>query len=112
MLTQAAAEGNELAREVLGHAHEALGWAIAQTITLLAPEVVVVGGGVSLAGEQLFFAPLRKQVERYVFPPLAESYEIRPAELGELVVVQGALALAAAAEVQEAPAKPSKSKRA
>lgn len=112
MLMQAAAEGNELAREVVEHAHEALGWAIAQTITLLAPEVIVVGGGVSLAGEQLFFAPLRKQVERYVFPPLAGSYEIRPAQLGELVVVHGALALAAAAAAKPAAKKEAKSKRA
>ena len=97
MVMQAASEGNELAREVLAHAHEALGWAIAQTITLLAPEVIVVGGGVSLAGEQLFFEPLKAQVARYVFPPLAESYAIRPAELGEEVVLHGALALAAAA---------------
>ena len=64
-------------------------------ITLLAPEVVVVGGGVSLLGEELFFAPLRDAVRRYVFPPLAESYEIVPAALGEWVVVHGAIALAA-----------------
>jgi glucokinase len=94
MVAQAAADGNEIAREVLDHATQALGWAIAQVITLLAPQVIVVGGGVSLSGEQ-FFAPLREQVARYVFPPLAGSYEIVPATLGELVVVHGALALAA-----------------
>jgi glucokinase len=94
MIAQAAAEGNEVAREVLQHAVQVLGWAIAQVITLLAPEVVVVGGGVSLIGEQFFFAPLRSEVNRYVFPPLADSYELVPAELGELVVVHGAIALA------------------
>lgn len=94
MVAQAAAEGNEIAREVLDHATQALGWAIAQVITLLAPEVIVVGGGVSLSGEQ-FFTPLRQQTARYVFPPLAGAYEIVPAVLGEEVVVQGALALAA-----------------
>ena len=96
MVAQAASEGNEVAREVLAHSVQALGWAVAQVITLLAPEVVVVGGGVSLMGEQLFFAPLRVEVERYVFPPLAGSYRIAPAALGELVVVYGAVALAAA----------------
>lgn len=94
-VAQAAAEGNEIARQVLDHACQALGWAIAQTITLVAPEVVVVGGGVSLAGEQFFFAPLRAEVARYVFPPLAGSYQLVPAALGELVVVHGAIALAA-----------------
>ena len=95
MVAQAAAEGNEVAKEVLDHACQALGWALAQVITLLAPEVVVVGGGVSLMGEQLFFSPLRAEVERYVFPPLVGSYRLSPAALGELVVVHGAVALAA-----------------
>ena len=95
MIAQAAAEGNEVARDMLDHAIAVLGWAIAQVITLVAPEVVVVGGGVSLIGEQLFFTPLRKQVNQYVFPPLTDSYQIAPAQLGDLAVVHGALALAA-----------------
>ena len=94
IVSQAAGDGNEIARAVLEHACQVLGWAIAQTITLLAPEVIVVGGGVSLIGEQLFFAPLRSAVAQYVFPPLKESYRIVPASLGEWVVVHGALALA------------------
>jgi glucokinase len=95
LVAQAAAEGNAIAAEVLEHACQALGWAIAQTITLVAPEVVVVGGGVSLIGEQFFFAPLRAEVGRYVFPPLAGSFRLVPAALGELAVVHGALAIAA-----------------
>ena len=96
LVGQAAADGNQLAVEVLNRSCLVLGWAVAQMITLLAPEVVVVGGGVSLLGEELFFAPLRDAVRRYVFPPLVESYEIVPAALGEWVVVHGAIALAAA----------------
>jgi glucokinase len=93
-VARAADEGNQLAVDVLRHATDVLGWAIAQVITLLAPEVVVVGGGVSLMGESLFFAPLREAVARYVFPTLAEAYRIVPAALGESVVVHGAVALA------------------
>jgi glucokinase len=99
-VAQAAAEGNAIAAEVLDHACQALGWAIAQAITLVAPEVVVVGGGVSLIGEQFFFAPLRAEVERYVFPPLAGSYRVVPAALGELAVVHGAVAIAAEADMR------------
>ncbi len=95
VVAQAAADGNEIAREVLDHACQALGWGIAQVVTLLAPEVIVVGGGVSLIGEHLFFQPLRAEVARYVFPPLAGSYRVVPAALGELAVVHGAIALAA-----------------
>lgn len=94
-VAQSAAEGNEIACEVMDHACQVLGWAIAQVITLVAPEVVVVGGGVSLIGEPFFFAPLRSEVARYVFPPLAGSFRLVPAALGELAVVHGAVALAA-----------------
>lgn len=97
MVADAAQKGNALARLTLERSTQTLGWAIAQVITLLAPETVVVGGGVSLMGEQLFFQPLRSRVAQYVFPPLANAYEIVPAQLGEFVVVYGALALASSA---------------
>ena len=95
MVAEAAAAGNELAVEVFRRACEAFGWALGQVITLLGPNVVVVGGGVALAGEKLFFTPLRRAVERYVFPPLRGAYNLLPAALDEQVVVHGALAIAA-----------------
>jgi glucokinase len=105
LVAEAARGGNHLARRVMQRATTAIGWGIAQAITLLAPQVVVVGGGVSLAGEDLFFGPLREAAARYVFPPLAGSYRIVPALLGEDVVLYGALALAAAgsARVEQRP---------
>jgi len=95
MVADAAAAGNRLAEEVLAESLRALGWGIAQMITLLAPSVVIIGGGVSLAGEERFFAPVREHVRRYVFPPLGDTFSIVPAQLGEEVVVHGVLALAA-----------------
>jgi glucokinase len=95
IIATAAQQGNRLAREAFHRAIQAFGWALAQVVTLLAPNVVVVGGGVSLVGEDLFFRPLRVQVRRYVFPPLGDAFEIVPAALGEEVVVHGVLALAA-----------------
>lgn len=94
IVAQAATQGNLLACEVFSRACRAYGWAVAQVITLLAPEVVVIGGGVSLAGEALFLGPLRKEVDRYVFPPLRGTFQIVPAILGEEVVLHGALAIA------------------
>ena len=94
-VAELAAAGNPIARTALATATITLGWAIAQVIAITAAETVVVGGGVSLMGEELFFRPLRSEVARYVFPPLAEAYQIVPAALGESVVVHGALALAA-----------------
>jgi glucokinase len=94
-VADAALSGNDLAQQALDQACRVLGWAIAQAVTLVAPEVVVVGGGVSLIGEERFFDPVRRYAQRYVFPPLADAFQIVPAALGEEVVVHGALALAA-----------------
>ncbi len=93
----AARGGNTIALAVFEEACQVLGWAIAQVVTLTAPELVVVGGGVSLSGDEIFFEPLRRFSRSYVFPPLVDSYEIAPAGLGEEVVTHGALALAAGA---------------
>jgi glucokinase len=95
IIAEAAKAGNRLAAAEFDRACRTIGWALAQVITVLAPSVVVMGGGVSLVGEELFFSPLRRYVAQYVFPALLGTYEIVPAALGEEVVVYGALALAA-----------------
>jgi glucokinase len=89
-----AAAGDTLANQVLAHALDALADAICAVIVLVCPQRMVIGGGVSLMGEQLFFQPLRRRVAERVFAPFAGLTEIVPASLGEAVVVHGALALA------------------
>jgi len=95
VIAEEAAAGNPLAISAMDRACQALGWAIAQVITLVAVEAVIVGGGVSMAREKVFFRPLRRAVAAYVFPPLRDSYEILAPRLGEEVVVHGAVAMAA-----------------
>jgi glucokinase len=90
----AARAGDAVATSILSRAHSAIAFALVQAITLLAPRRIVLGGGVSLIGEEGWIAPIRRLVERDVFPPFRSSFEIVPATLGEEVVVQGALALA------------------
>jgi glucokinase len=97
-VSDAARLGDWRALHTLARAHRAMGWAIAQVVTLVAPEVIVLGGGVSLIGEAHWLAPIRWYAEKFAFPPLAGSYQIVPARLGEEVVVHGALALAATKE--------------
>jgi len=89
----AARAGDPLAMRVLGHALDALADAICAVIVLVCPRRFVIGGGVSLMGDQLF-GPLHQRIAVRVFPPFAGLTEIVPAALGELVVVHGALALA------------------
>jgi glucokinase len=83
-----------LARSILDDAIAALAEAVCHVVTLLCPRRIVIGGGVSLMGEERFFAPLRKAVVQREFAPFAGLTYIVPAALGEEVVVHGALALA------------------
>ncbi len=93
-IAEAALAGNPLAREAFDRSARTFGWAVAQAVTLIAPNLVVLGGGVSLADESLFLRPVREYVARYVFPPFADRFEIVLAQLGEEVVVHGAICAA------------------
>ncbi|MFO0899193.1 MAG: ROK family protein [Pirellulales bacterium] len=97
-IAAAAERGDPLAARVIDQATRALGWAIAQAVTLMNPGVVVIGGGVSQASEALWWTPLRARVKEYAFPPFADEIRLAPAALGEEVVVHGAVALARQAE--------------
>jgi len=90
----AAAAGYDGAWSILYRAWNALAEGICQVIALVSPRRIVIGGGVSLMGEEVLFEPLRKAVAERVFKPFADCYDIVPAALGEEVVVHGALALA------------------
>lgn len=97
LIAQAAATGDPVSQEILNEAIDVLGWAIGQAVTLINPARVVVGGGVSLIGEEQFFAPLRSAVRRWTFPPFVSQADVVAAALGEEVVIHGALALARSA---------------
>ena len=96
IIAEAAEAGNRLAQRAFDRACQAYGWGIAQMITLIAPDAVVIGGGVSLVADELLMLPLGDHVNRYVFPPLEGTFQILRAELGETMVVHGVLAMAAA----------------
>ena len=90
----AAAAGDPTAVRLVDEAVQALAEGVCTVIKLLCPRRIVIGGGVSLAGEGLVFEPLRRYVAERGFAAFAGLTDIVPAALGEAVVVHGALALA------------------
>lgn len=94
MVVEAAQTGESVACQLLDEAVQALAEGICSVVKLLCPRRVVIGGGVSLAGDDLFFKPLRRYVAERGFAAFAGLTDIMPAQLGETVVVHGALALA------------------
>ena len=93
-IVEQAEEGDLIAPSVIQGATQALAEGICTVIKLLCPRRVIIGGGVSLMGDDLFFEPIRKYVAERGFKPFAGLTDIVPAALGEEVVVHGALALA------------------
>jgi glucokinase len=85
----AAHDGDELALEVVGDTARFLGAGISNLLNIFNPEVVVVCGGVTQAGDRLF-VPLRREVARRAFKPAVAVCRILPGELVGTAGVYGA----------------------
>lgn len=85
--------GDALAREIFTEAAEYLAIGLAGAIHLFNPERIIVGGGVSLAGEP-FLDLVRRAVRRRVWELPLHVLSIVRAELGDRSGVMGAVALA------------------
>jgi glucokinase len=90
----AARDGDEEAVRLLRVLGERLGIGIASAINAFDPEQVVVGGGVSTAGD-LLMGPAAETARHYVLPGVGSRTEIRVARYGVEAGVRGAALLAA-----------------
>jgi glucokinase len=73
--------GDERARRGLEGVGRYLGIGIANIVTVLSPDRVVIGGGVAAAGE-LLFAPIRAELRRRVTTTSLDEVQLVRAELG------------------------------
>ena len=106
-VAEAARAGDAVASEVWDETIEYLALGVGNVISAFAPEAVVLGGGVSTAGEQLL-EPLRRRVNESVKIAPVEEVRIVQAALGGDSGVYGALilgrqALAAQSSQPDAP---------
>ncbi len=92
----AAKAGDELAGHVVRDTAKFLGIGIANFLNIFNPEIVVIAGGVTQAGEALF-EPLRAEVRRRAFAPAVAACRIVPGELHGNAGVVGAVAIFAQA---------------
>jgi len=86
---QAAKDGDELALEVVHETARLLGVGIANLVNMFNPEIVVICGGVTLAGDRLF-TPLRREVSRRAFKSSTRVCRIVPGDLPGTAGVYGA----------------------
>lgn len=90
-VSQAARDGDAFCLDVITETAHYLGGAIANLLNIFNPDVVVICGGVTLAGDHLF-DPLRNQVRRRAFRPAVLACRIVPGSLPGTAGVFGAVA--------------------
>ncbi len=88
---EAAEQGDQVARDVVRDTAQFLGVGVASLVNIFNPEVVVIAGGVTHAGEALF-EPLRAEVRRRAFKAATSVCRIVPGQLPGTAGVAGAIA--------------------
>jgi glucokinase len=92
-LQEAIEKGDEAAKKILHETADNIAFALSHVVHLFHPEIIIIGGGLSLLGESLsdeIALALPKHVMKAFLPPS----EIKIASLGKNVVPIGALELA------------------
>ncbi len=93
LVSRAAEKGDEISRQLLATAGSYLGIAITNLLHLFNPELIILGGSVTKAGDFLLH-PLWQTLRERARPPYLENFDIVPPQLGDDVGLIGALALA------------------
>lgn len=84
---------DEAALTAVADAAKYLGMGIANLVSVLNPQIVVLGGGLMQAGD-LFLEPIRREVREWAQPLAAASVRIELTQLGEDAGLLGAARLA------------------
>lgn len=89
----AAKQGDKFSMDIVEYITDMLALGISNVLNILDPQIVVIGGGVALAGE-ILFDKIKKKIKNYTMPPILEGLEIKPAILGNDAGIYGAAYLA------------------
>lgn len=89
---EAVVAGDAYASEVMKETAKLLGAGVANILNILNPQMVVIAGGVTRAGDMLF-EPLRAEVRKRAFKTALDCCRIVPAELPGTAGVVGAAAV-------------------
>ncbi|HUP27543.1 MAG TPA: ROK family protein, partial [Chloroflexia bacterium] len=92
-VVKAAQAGDALACELMEREANLVAAGVITAVHSFNPEMIVLGGGVTHAGD-LLFGPVRKSVEAGVMPAYRGTYEIVPVALGDTSGALGAVAAA------------------
>lgn len=91
LVYRAAERGDELSQRIVEETARYLGIGIASIVNIINPEMVILSGGMTAAGD-LLFKPVRKYARKYALEAAIRGVRIVPAKLGGNTGVLGAAA--------------------
>ena len=94
-LAKAIQNGDTVIEQIVRRAAEKIGRATGNLVTILCPDVIVLGGGLIEAMPELFVSVVREEARATAMRPFRDMFEVFPAELGDDAGVRGAAAWAA-----------------
>jgi glucokinase len=93
-LAQSVALGDKAVEEIIRQAGAWMGIGLASAVHLLAPDVILLGGGLVEAMPDVLTEEIEKSLKKHLMPSFKKSFEIRTASLGDYAGVTGAAAWA------------------
>jgi glucokinase len=92
-LKKALAAGDKVAMEAVDRACHYLAVATGNLINTFSPDLVVYGGGMIEACGDLFLGKILTELDRYCWPTIRDSVDVKIAALGDDSVLYGDLAM-------------------
>lgn len=86
--------GDKAIKEIVLEACETIGLAVVNMVHLLAPDTIILGGGLVEAMEDLMVTAVRKTAKANCLPAYRDTFTVVPAKLGDDAGVLGAVAWA------------------
>lgn len=90
MIAEAFAQGHPVVVSVIDHAASQLGLVLANLATVVCPEAIVLGGGVTEALGKPWIARVKTAFDRWVFPETLRACRVLASDLGDHAGMLGA----------------------
>ena len=91
-IQEAIAAGDDVVAEIMRDGAKYLGIALAGAVNLLAPDIIILGGGLVEAMPRLYVDEIARTLAKHVMPSYQKSFELRVAKLGDDAGAMGAAA--------------------
>lgn len=94
VIAEAINDGDKVVEQIVIRASRLIGSVIGDVVNLIAPDTVVLGGGLVEAMPELIVTNVEEAARNRAAPPMSRSFKVAAARLGDDAVVRGAAAWA------------------